>query len=56
MALQSPKVYHLPQKVFSLYEEGKYSASPHAITRLLPVQLFFNCTPISVITYAYSMS
>ena len=23
MALQSPKVYHLLQKVFSLYEEGK---------------------------------
>ena len=28
-----------------------HSASPRAITRLLLVQLFFNCTQMSVITY-----
>ena len=28
-----------------------HSALPRAITRLLLVQLFFNCTQLSVITY-----
>ena len=31
-----------------------HSASPHAITRLLLAQLFFNCTQISVTTYTNS--